>query len=187
VPEIRSCFDVEETVERARSLWRYALDCSEHDLVELFVKVASRIRVARDIDPSLVESDTATETGLAVRTFRRGLDRAGFATTSGLSNEGVRWAVNTATRQDARVMASAPTPDSVPSARWDLELPSALPSREALIGSLETHPHLEWGGSRNDNRSIDWKRGVARCSNARSFLGARGRSSETARCAAWIR
>jgi len=145
VPEFRETIDVVEIVERARSLWRDARDRANALGVELFAKAAVRRRVARDLQPRIAASDSVYETGLAVRLFSAGSDNAGFAATSGLSSKVVRWAVDAAGNNAARVTATAPAEsDPVAPARWDLDPATPHPSLESLTAALEAHPELEW-------------------------------------------
>lgn len=145
MPELQQTLDVEPIVDRARSLWRAAKDRASTARVELFVKAAMRSRVTRDLDGRSVRSDRVRESGLALRAFRAARDRAGFAAASGLSEDVVRWAVDTACTFRAQASVSAPSAsDSVAAERWDLDATASLPTEDALTTALVARPHLEW-------------------------------------------
>jgi hypothetical protein len=137
--------DVEAIVDRARSLWRDAKDRASTARVELFAKATTRSRVARDLDGVGARFDRVFESGLALRVFRAGQDRAGFAAATGLSTDVVRWAVDTACTYRAQASAWAPSPsDSVAVERWDLDAACSLPSDGDLSSGLSSRPHFEW-------------------------------------------
>ena len=143
--ELQQTLDVEPIVDRARSLWRAARDRASTARIELFVKAAMRSRVSRDLDGKSARSDRVRESGLALRAFLVGQDRAGFAASSGHSEDVVRWAVDTACTFRAQASASAPSAsDSVAAERWDLEAAASLPTEDALTTALGARPHLEW-------------------------------------------
>jgi hypothetical protein len=145
VQEVQQSLDVEAIVDRARAVWRTALDRASTARVELFAKAALRYRVTRDLDGISATFDRVLESGLAMRALRPGHDRAGFAASSGLSAEVVRWAVDTACTYRAQAPASQPGPsDSVAAERWDLDAAVSLPGEETLTTALIARPYLEW-------------------------------------------
>jgi len=145
VQEVQQSLDVEAIVDRARAVWRTALDRASTARVELFAKAALRYRVTRDLDGISATFDRVLESGLAMRALRPGHDRAGFAASSGLSAEVARWAVDTACTYRAQAPASEPGPsDSVAAERWDLDAAVSLPGEETLTTALIARPYLEW-------------------------------------------
>jgi hypothetical protein len=145
VTKLQQSPDVEAIADRARALWRDAVGRASTGRVELFAKVALRSRATRDLDGMSATFDRVFESGLALRVFRAGHDRAGFAAASGLSADVVRWAADTACTYLAQAPASAPSPShSVAAERWDLDAAISLPSEETLTTGLIDRPHLEW-------------------------------------------
>jgi len=145
VPKLQQSLDVEAIVDRARSLWGDAVGRASSARVELFAKAALRYRVTRDLDGISATFDRVFESGLALRAFRVGHERAGFAATSGLSDDVLRWAVDTACTYRAQATALAPSPSaSIAAARWDLDAAISLPSEETLTAGLIARPYLEW-------------------------------------------
>ena len=143
--ELQQSLDFEAIVDRARSLWRDAADRASTARVELFAKAALRFRVTRDLDGTSATFDRAFESGLALRAFRAGHERAGFAAASGLSDDVLRWAVDTACTYRAQAPASAPhSSDAIAAERRDLDAAICLPSEETLTTGLIARPHLEW-------------------------------------------
>ncbi len=145
MPESTQTLAIETLVERARSLWREAVNRETKARVELFAKVSLRSKVARDLMGTDVTRDHTHESGLAVRVLRGGHDHAGFAAASGLSVEVVRWALDTARTFGARASASAPGPsDAVTAERWDLDAAIELPAEGDLATGLSSRPSFEW-------------------------------------------
>ncbi len=145
MPELQQSLDVEAIVDRVRSLRRDAANRMTTARVELFAKAAVRSRVTRDLDGVGARFDRVLESGLALRVFRAGQERAGFAAASGLTPDVVRWAVATACTFRAQASACEPSPsDAVAAERWDLDAASSLPSEDALTGGLLARPRLEW-------------------------------------------
>jgi hypothetical protein len=143
--EPQQLLDVDAIADRARSLWREARDHATTARVELFVKVAVRSRVTRDLNRISTRFDQVLESGLAVRTFERRRDHAGFAAAAGLSADAVRWAVDTACAFRTQAPASSPcATDGVAAERWDIDAAVTLPTEESLIEGLLMRPRLEW-------------------------------------------
>jgi hypothetical protein len=137
--------DAGTIADRARSLWRDASSRSASVGVELYAKVAIRSRVTRDNVGTGVTVDRTRETGLAVRALSAGRDHAGFAATSGLTGDSVRWAVDTASKFEARASALTPDPSEIiQSERWDLDVAAAPPDEATLTNHFMAQPHLEW-------------------------------------------
>jgi hypothetical protein len=138
-------FDVEEIVDRARSLWRAASGLAPSVRIELFAKVSLRSKATSDLARSGVTFSRALESGLALRLLDDAQDRAGFAAASGLTADVVRWTVDTASKFNAQAPASAPGPsDSVADARWDIDRTEAVPCEDALTTALTKRPNLDW-------------------------------------------
>ena len=143
--ESKLTLDIETLVDRARALWHKALIGETRARVELFAKVSLRSKVARDLEGGGAKLDHVHETGLAVRVMRAGYDYAGFASASGLSDEVVRWALDTACSFGAQAPVSAPGPSDVVAAeRWDLDAETELPVEDALRSGVVSRPSLEW-------------------------------------------
>ena len=137
--------DIEAIVDHVRSLWREALSRESTARVELFAKVALRVRVTRDIAGTRTTFDHARESGLAVRLLRAEHEHAGFAAASGLDSDAIRWAAASAGSFRSKASASTPaSTDAVAAERWDLDAPLSLPSEEALSTALVTRPALKW-------------------------------------------
>ncbi len=137
--------DIETLVDRARALWHDAMSRETRARLELFAKVSLRSKVARDHEGKRATIDHIHETGLAVRVMRAGHDYAGFAAASGLSDEVVRWTMDTACSFGAQTPASTPDPSDVVAAeRWDLDAETELPAEDALTAGVLSRPSVEW-------------------------------------------
>jgi len=112
--------------------------------VELFVKVASRVRVSREFDRADASVTRAIESGLAVRTADRGGEHAGFAASSGRDADALRWAADNADRSRGHSTAPMPGPSDVDVDRWDLDEAAELPEEGALAEALLERPDLAW-------------------------------------------
>jgi predicted Zn-dependent protease len=92
-----------------------------------------------------VRVNRARESGLAVRAIRAGHDAAGFAASSGLSADALRWATDSACSYRALASAVVPGPaHPVENARWDLDDPAPLPAEDALSESLIARSEVQW-------------------------------------------
>ena len=113
--------------------------------VELYAKAAARLRATRNHHERNVAIDHANESGLAVRTFERGWDRAAFAASSGLSIDSLRWSLNAAEKLRGCASAMAPDPqESFESERRDLDPDVPLPTADELIDGIAARPEVEW-------------------------------------------
>ena len=145
MPEPHLTVHIDALVDRARTLRRDALDRESRARVELFIKLSGRTRVTRTPQGGGVTLDHAHESGLALRVMSAGRDCSGFAATSGLSTEALRWALDVANSYEAHAPCSGPGPmDVIPSERWDCDPDADLPSRGALAERLVAHPEFEW-------------------------------------------
>jgi hypothetical protein len=137
--------NIETLVDRARALWRDASSRETTARVELFAKASLRSKASRDLAENRATIDHTHESGLAVRVMRPGHDRAGFAAASGLSNDILRWALDTARASGANASARAPAPsDAIPGERWDLDPETERPAEDELSSAIVSHTNLEW-------------------------------------------
>ena len=142
--ESDSSVDVELIADRARSLWREGSATVSTARIELFAKLACRLRVARERGASRATIHRSVESGLAVRAIRAGHDLAGFASSSGMNSDVLRWAVDTATSYHAQASASRPQAAHVAAERWDLDRGMGLPAEDALTHALLSRPGVSW-------------------------------------------
>ena len=137
--------DVEALIAHTRSLWREASGRVSKGRVEVYAKASLRRRAARSRQDKRPTIDGVLETGLAVRTLGDGGDRAGFAASSGLSIDSVRWAVDTAAGSSACASPAAPDhTQPIENERRDLDPDTRLPSAEELNAEVGSRSHVEW-------------------------------------------
>jgi len=136
--------DVERIASHTRALWSDAAARVNTARIELFAKTSHRVRLTRELGETGVLFDRSIESGLAVRAIRVGHDQAGFAATSGLDADAIRWAVDTACTYRAQAPAAVPSLSEIAAERSDLDAPTPLPAEEALTQALLKRPNLEW-------------------------------------------
>ena len=136
--------DVELIVDQTRTLWRDAVARVSTGRVELFVKTSSRVRATRDLRGAGVTLDRVLESGIAVRVIEAGRDRAGFAASSGLSPDDVRWATESAAGYGAQAPTAEPRASDIEPERWDLDDQASLPTEEILVSALTARTNLSW-------------------------------------------
>jgi hypothetical protein len=137
--------DIDSIVERTRGLWREASTSAPGCGVELYAKLAERVRVERGHSSGQSAFRRTAETGVAIRTLTSRGDGAGFAAASGFSRDAVRWVLDRAVGASSRVSGLSPdalgtTPDEV----WDLDPLQVLPSRTDLLAALADNPSVTW-------------------------------------------
>jgi hypothetical protein len=136
--------DVESIVDQTRTLRRDASTRVSTGRVELFAKTSSRLRVTRDLPGAGVVVDRVVESGIAVRVIEAGRDRAGFAASSGLSLDDVRWATESAAGYGAQASIAEPRATDVESDRWDLDEQASLPAEEILASAVAARTNVSW-------------------------------------------
>lgn len=137
-------FDVDALIDRTRSLWREASFRASRRRVEVYSKASVRHRVTR-VPGGGGAIDRALESGLAVRTWNAGQQAAGFAASSGLSIDSVRWAVGAAIGSHAQATTVSPgASDAILEERRDLDPEVTLPSDAELLEALDSHPDTHW-------------------------------------------
>jgi hypothetical protein len=142
VMEAAPIIDVEQVIDRARSLWRHASGKARTAHVELYVKTSSRLRVSRRFHAADVGLQHVNETGHALRILPRGSDRAGFAASSGLSVSAIGWTLGAAANIDSQRPALVPRGADVAEERFDLDAPDVIPADDDLRAALLRRPFL---------------------------------------------
>ena len=143
--ESQQSLDVDALIDRARVLWRIASIGANRGRVELYPKVSLRLKASRGVDAKSLAVDRALESGVAVRTSLVGQPASGFAASSGLTEDVVRWAISVAGRNRAMTTVAAPEPsDAISSERRDLDPDESLPTTGELIDSLGSQPDAAW-------------------------------------------
>jgi len=144
-PRTLPSFEIDFVVERARELWRDASARTARSQVELYAKVAQRIRVNRGPSRGRHDYSRSVETGVAVRTLNSRVESAGFAASSGLSRDAVRWVLERAVSRDRLVSGESPdTAGIVRQDSYDLDAVQALPTESGLLEEVEADPSVEW-------------------------------------------
>jgi len=145
VKESQQSLDVDALIQRAQTLWRNASVGANRGRVELYAKASLRMKATRSLDGAGVNIDRAFEAGTAVRTFASGRALAGFAASSGLSEEVVEWAVTTAGRNHGAANAAAPDASEViPDERRDVDGDQPFPAADELSAGLMCRRDLDW-------------------------------------------
>jgi hypothetical protein len=103
------------------------------------------LKASRGVDAKSLAVDRALESGVAVRTSLVGQPASGFAASSGLTEDVVRWAISVAGRNRAMTTVAAPEPsDAISGERRDLDPDESLPTTGELIDSLGSQPDAAW-------------------------------------------
>jgi hypothetical protein len=132
-------------LETARALWRVARSNSKVSGIELFVKLSRRVRVTKGVGFETIRCHRVEESGLAVRAFGVAENRAGFAASSGISDEGLRWAVTKACSGASLVDGASPGDGAdLANERRDLDRETALPQEGAISQALRDSPAVNW-------------------------------------------
>jgi nucleotide-binding universal stress UspA family protein len=143
--ESQQSLNADALVDHARVLWRNASIGANRGRVELYTKASLRLKATRSVDAKSVTVDRALESGVAVRTSITGQPASGFAASSGLSEDVVRWAVAVAGRNRAMATVAAPEPsDAIAEERRDLDPDESLPTTGELIDRLQYQHEAEW-------------------------------------------
>jgi hypothetical protein len=136
--------EIDRAVRGARSHWEHACRLAGHDRIELYLKLAHRMRADRRTPGLRPSHHDALEAGLAIRAWVIEDEPPGFAAVGGVSVDAIAAAVTRAGERRSTAAIETPAAGThTPEGSFDLDPQGVAPVRDEVGAALDEHPSVE--------------------------------------------